>query len=278
MTAMRSESATCRLVFAAVAFVALTGLMPSTAPSWADEESNDGAQAHASAHAGIGRPEEAPPEADGPHESDYGAPEDPSRFSKFVEAIGRNADDVWSKAFAGSSDYKYESAQLELSEGDEPKASPCGTLAPTYNRDRNESYAFYCPRDRKIYLSLKWLGDQPRKFGDFAVASVIAHEFGHHVQATIGILGQPRKEKTTEELEADCLSGIWAFSAYDKHKLSDEAVDQAVALQYENADGRHGTGEQREKWFRDGFRDGEADDCDSWRWDDSETAPPNPDH
>lgn len=275
MRIRHNTTAARRLTVAIVGIVTLAGqLGHGGPPSWANEAAEDGEKAEASAYAGVGTPEEAPPNADGPQEVDYSDPHDPNSFRTFVQRVADNVNWIWAKAFAsGDPDQTYEPAQLVLLEGEEEMTSPCGQdLGP--DRQDGRSPAHYC--DDTIYLSLHWLRGQPRQYGDFAVASVIAHEFGHHVQATLGILNTGRPEKTTEELEADCLSGIWAFSAYAEDYLTDEHIDQAVSLQYDGAGGRHGTGEQREEWFRDGYRDGEADDCDSWRWDDSPNAPPNP--
>ena len=83
---------------------------------------------------------------------------------------------------------------------------------------------FYCPLDQKIYVDLSFYQELRRRFkapGDFAQAYVIAHEVGHHVQTLLGIAGkvqqmkqrypgQANKIQVRMELQADCLSGVWA--------------------------------------------------------------------
>jgi predicted metalloprotease len=93
---------------------------------------------------------------------------------------------------------------------------------------------FYCPGDQKVYIDLAFYSDLKTRFqapGDFAQAYVIAHEVGHHVQTLLGIpqkvqrakqgLGEVEQNRLTvrQELQADCLAGIWAHHADRSRQL-----------------------------------------------------------
>jgi predicted metalloprotease len=159
---------------------------------------------------------------------------------------------------------------------------------------------FYCPRDQRIYLDTSFFDDLQTKFGGcsnksacrFSEAYVIAHEVGHHVQDELGIL--PRVMQMQEaaaskaeanqlqvriELQADCLAGVWANRAQDKHKFLDPGdVDQALQTASAIGDDRlqkqaqgyivpdaftHGTSAQRKHWFSAGFDQGKVAACDT---------------
>ena len=80
-----------------------------------------------------------------------------------------------------------------------------------------------------MYIDLsfyKGLRDRLGALGDFAQAYVIAHEIGHHVQNQLGIMEEAqtaRQQASSQadanmlsvmlELQADCLSGVWAYNA-----------------------------------------------------------------
>jgi predicted metalloprotease len=89
---------------------------------------------------------------------------------------------------------------------------------------------FYCPNDQRIYIDPAFFNELSQRFGapgDFAMAYVIAHEVGHHVQDLDGTLGQAHdvqaRASETEgnavqvkvELQADCYAGVWAANASD---------------------------------------------------------------
>jgi predicted metalloprotease len=155
---------------------------------------------------------------------------------------------------------------------------------------------FYCPRDQRVYLDTSF--DLQHKFGGcansnackFSEAYVIAHEVGHHVQDELGIL--PRVTQAQQaassqaeanalqvrvELQADCLAGVWAHHAQQKHNFLDQGdVDQALQTASAIGDDRlqretqgyvvpdaftHGTSAQRKRWFMNGFNSGNISDC-----------------
>lgn len=158
---------------------------------------------------------------------------------------------------------------------------------------------FYCPSDQKIYLDLAFYQDMKNKLGasgDFAEAYVIAHQVGHHVQNTLGIIPkvtQARMQMSeTEgnalqvrvELQADCLAGIWAQKADASRKILeagdiDEALNAAAALGNDRLQllskgyvvpesFTHGTSEQRVRWFKTGMQAKDIRDCDTFATDD----------
>ena len=89
---------------------------------------------------------------------------------------------------------------------------------------------FYCPTDRNIYIDPAFFNELSQRFGapgDFAMAYVIAHEVGHHIQNLEGTLeraqqaqqgvgtAQGNQIQVGVELQADCYAGVWAANARD---------------------------------------------------------------
>jgi len=154
---------------------------------------------------------------------------------------------------------------------------------------------FYCPGDEKVYIDLSFYDDLRKRHnapGDFAQAYVIAHEVGHHVQTLLGISEKTHKARkklpseaanklsVQQELQADCLAGIWAHHA-DRSRDLLESGDIEEGLNAASAIGddrlqrqtqgyvtpesfTHGSSAQRVRWFSRGFKSGQLEDCDTF--------------
>ena len=143
--------------------------------------------------------------------------------AKFIDFVAGDVDATWKKLFAESGK-TYEPAIIVLY--DNGVQSGCGSTPSTVG-------PFYCPRDRKVYLDLPFMEQLQKRLdapGDFAQAYIVAHEIGHHVQNLLGVMEDvdlATQENPDDanalsvrlELQADCLAGIWAHSAYAKGDL-----------------------------------------------------------
>ena len=137
---------------------------------------------------------------------------------------------------------------------------------------------FYCPPDQQVYIDLSFYRDLDRRFGapgDFAQAYVLAHEVGHHVQNLTGALSSGG-DSVRQELQADCLAGVWGHSAAQRNKLDagdvEEGLNAAAAIGddrlQQRSQGRvvpesftHGSSAQRVAAFRQGLDTGSPASC-----------------
>jgi predicted metalloprotease len=210
------------------------------------------------------------------------------QMAQFVSVVLKDTETVWGKIFAESnSTYRQPKLVLFRSEVE----SACGFASAA-------SGPFYCPTDEKVYIDLSFCDQLKTRFGahgDFAVAYVIAHEIGHHVQNLLGILDDVQKERSglnekaanqltvRLELQADFLSGMWAHYAQEMlNSLEagdiDEAVNAASAVGDDNLQmkyqGRivpdsftHGTSAQRKEWYLKGYKTGDFEESDTFNAD-----------
>jgi len=201
----------------------------------------------------------------------------------FVAQVFNDAQDHWAASFAEAGE-DYAEATLVLF--DTPTDSRCGGA-------RAEIGPHYCPPDETVFIELGFMRQLGQDFdapGDFAQAYVVAHEMGHHVQNLLGtsdeISGRSEGERIGDdglsvrlELQADCYAGVWAKTVYDRGLLdpgdTEEALDAAAGVGDDRiqaeATGRvdrdswtHGSSEQRQRWFRQGFDSGQPDQCDTF--------------
>jgi predicted metalloprotease len=125
--------------------------------------------------------------------------------------------------------------------------------------------AFYCPsKDIVAWDSEQWFPELKDKFGDFAVPVILAHEWGHAVQARSNFTART----VTKELQADCFAGAWAKHAQDDKvfDVSSAELDSALAgivAELRDTPGTsnidphaHGSGFDRVGAFQDGYDSG----------------------
>lgn len=208
-------------------------------------------------------------------------------LSEFVSVVLADTEDVWTDIFK---DYGEEYIPPKLVLFTDAVYSGCGIAS-------SQSGPFYCPADETIYLDLSFFEELQNRFvatGDFAIAYVIAHEVGHHVQNLLGITDQIEKirQQVSQkefneysvrlELQADYLAGVWARHVSDLGYLEEEDLKEALNAASAVGDDRiqkqiqgyvvpdsftHGTSEQRSRWFYKGFQTGNLDNWDTFNTD-----------
>lgn len=205
---------------------------------------------------------------------------------QFVQHVLGDTEETWTSIFA-SAGRQYAEPRLALfSEGIN---TGCGSAT-------SAAGPFYCPPDQKVYIDLTFFRQLETDFaaqGDFAKAYVIAHEVGHHVQNLLGTADQVHaaRQRSSEadanalsvlmELQADCFAGIWAHHADSARQVVeagdiDEALTAASSVGDDTIQQRtqghvnqesftHGSGADRQKWFRKGYSSGLVQDCNTFQ-------------
>jgi len=203
---------------------------------------------------------------------------DNDESKKFVSVVLASTEDVWTALFRNMGK-NYVEPKLRLFRGS--VSSACGQATAAVG-------PFYCPADQRAYIDLSFYDELKDRFhapGDFAMAYVVAHEIGHHVQNLLGISEKVDKmrgklsEKEVNklsvklELQADFLAGVWANHAQQMEKILepgdiDEALQAAEAIGDDKLQQQsqgyvvpdaftHGTSQQRMYWFKKGFETGD---------------------
>lgn len=197
-------------------------------------------------------------------------------LGKFVKTVFAYNEDTWNKVLSDNNiDYRLPKMVLFT----DAVETACGSASAA-------SGPFYCPGDEKVYMDLNFFQELKTRFGakggDFAIAYVIAHEVGHHVQNVLGTSGKVHQlqQRSNEvegnklsvalELQADFYAGVWAKQ--NQQYLDADDIDEALsaaqavgddAIQtrmqgYVNPDSfTHGTSEQRKYWFMKGYKTGD---------------------
>ena len=216
-----------------------------------------------------------------------GQPRSPAEdeMARFVSMVLADTEDTWGPIFkAGGAQYREPGMVLYTG----ATRSGCGV-------GQAEMGPFYCPADGKVYLDLAFFDELGQRYGaqgDFAQAYVIAHEVGHHVQNLLGISDkvQQARQRVSEreanllsvrlELQADCLSGVWANHAHRSRQVLEAGdIEEGLAAASAVGDDRmqkqargfavpdsftHGSAVQRVRWFRQGLESGELRACDTF--------------
>lgn len=199
-------------------------------------------------------------------------------LKKFARQIVASTEDVWAVEFQKMGE-QYPAPVLQYF---------CGNTQTACGRGSAAMGPFYCPADNKAYIDLAFYAELQQRFkapGDFAMAYVIAHEVGHHIQNVMGISEKAERSKqglseaeanrisVKVELQADFLAGVWAHYAQKDQRILqagdiEEALNAAHAIGDDNLqrqaqgyvvpDGfTHGTSAQRMYWFKKGFETGD---------------------
>ncbi|MET3576258.1 neutral zinc metallopeptidase [Bhargavaea ullalensis] len=214
----------------------------------------------------------------------YVESEQEEELADFVSVVLADTEEVWSEIFRQEG-MNYEDPTMVLYTGSVQSA--CGLSSAAVG-------PFYCPGDHKLYIDLSFYNELQTQFqapGDFAMAYVIAHEVGHHVQTLLGIsdeMAKVRQRVSSEEynkysvameLQADYLAGVWAKHDEEKGYLDpgdfEEALRAASAVGDDTIQRRargyavpesftHGTSEQRMYWFKRGYEYGDLDHGDTF--------------
>jgi uncharacterized protein len=207
--------------------------------------------------------------------------------ARFVSVVLKDTEDVWHKLFSEQWSSDYNEPTLILFSGTD--RSGCGFASAATG-------PFYCPMDNSVYIDLSFydqLGSRFGASGDFAMAYVVAHEVGHHVQNLLGTSGkvhQARQQLSEEqgnklsvalELQADFYAGVWAHHAQKLNNILEPGdIDEALRAANAIGDDRlqmqsqgyvvpdaftHGTSEQRMYWFKKGFDSGDVTQGDTFK-------------
>lgn len=219
-------------------------------------------------------------------EEPYVSNEKEDALMEFVEVTLKDTEDVWGRLFKEQLGRTYTEPTLVVFNGQ--VRSACGMAS-------SATGPFYCPGDDQVYLDLSFFDELGKRFGapgDFAMAYVIAHEVGHHIQHLLGItdevdsyrgrISQEEQNKLSVmlELQADFLAGVWAHHAQAMKQILDPG-DIEEALNAANAIGddrlqkqtqghvvpdafTHGTSAQRMRWFKKGFETGDISQGDTF--------------
>jgi predicted metalloprotease len=231
-----------------------------------------------------------------------GGEQSAAAFSECKTGADANKNDVCRVVATVNSVQAYWAAELPRYGKEYPQAktvlykgatqSGCGTAS-------NQVGPFYCPLDTRVYIDADFFSILSSQFGadDGALAQeyVVAHEYGHHIQNVLGLLGRaqqdpkgPESGAVRVELMADCLAGVWAnHAATTKDKkgvtylkpLTDSDIKSALSAAsavgddriQEKTQGRvnpeswtHGSAEARQKWFLTGYKEGDLNSCDTF--------------
>ena len=206
-----------------------------------------------------------------------------TKMGNFAKTVFADTEDIFNKIFQENGS-QYIEPKMVLFTGQVETA--CGGASA-------QSGPFYCPGDQKVYMDLGFFEELKNKFGaqggDFAIAYVISHEVGHHIQTILGTSGKVRqmqqnlseaeanKLSVALELQADFYAGVW--TKYNQQNLDANDIDEALSAAQAVGDDAiqkrmqgvvvpesftHGTSEQRKYWFMQGYKTGDMNQGDTF--------------
>ena len=198
------------------------------------------------------------------------------KMGQFVRTVFADTEDIWTKIMQ-ENNIEYRQPKMVLFT--QTVETACGSASAA-------SGPFYCPGDEKVYMDLAFFEELQTRFGakggDFAIAYVIAHEVGHHIQTVLGTSGKVRQLQQSRneiegnklsvalELQADFYAGLWA--KYNQQNLDMDDLDEALSAAQAVGDDAiqsktqghvvpesftHGSSEQRKYWFMKGYNSGD---------------------
>lgn len=202
---------------------------------------------------------------------------------EFVATVFADTEDIFGKIMA-ENNIQYRQPKMVLFT--DAVETACGSASAA-------SGPFYCPGDEKVYMDLAFFNELQTRFGakggDFAIAYVIAHEVGHHIQTVLGTSNKVRQlqERMSKEegnrlsvaleLQADFYAGVWA--RHNQQNLDIDDIDEALSAAQAVGDDAiqermqgyvvpesftHGTSEQRKHWFMKGYETGDIQQGDTF--------------
>ena len=204
--------------------------------------------------------------------------------AEFASVVLGYTEDTWNQIFSASN-ARYVEPTLVLY--DDAVQSACGFNTAATG-------PFYCPGDQKLYLDLSFLRELQRMgaSGDFAVAYVIAHEVGHHIQTILGTEREVRRMQQRAsrveanqlsvrmELQADCYAGVWAHHTQRMYNVleqgdiqeglnaaaavGDDRLQRMAGQRVQPESFTHGTSQQRMEWFKTGLETGNVERCNTF--------------
>ena len=202
-------------------------------------------------------------------------------LKKFVSVVLKDNEDVWTRLFRDNLNLRYEEPKLVLFSG--AVRSACGEATAAVG-------PFYCPGDKNVYLDFDFFRTMKNELGasgDFAMAYVIAHEVGHHVQNLLGLSMKVQRMQAQAaqaeanqlsvrlELQADYLAGVWAHHAQKTKqilkqgdigeaintakRIGDDVLQKKATGRIREAAFTHGSAESRAYWFSQGVKSGDIE-------------------
>jgi predicted metalloprotease len=210
-----------------------------------------------------------------------------------IDLFTTSVQNYWKDAYPREIGEEYDVVQTVRFEGS--TSSACGPASAQMG-------PFYCPNDKLVYLDTTFFDDMLEgqlgaRGGPFAIGYVIAHEYGHHLEDQLGLLGRvrtqrgPRSDAVRIELMADCLAGVWARGAQQTtdaqgtriiedltqddiaraidaaEAVGDDRIQQRSSGRVDTDSFTHGSAEQRRRWFNRGLSQGTIRGCDTFATD-----------